>query len=164
MVRLIASVRPAALAAALVAVALAGDVRLAAAEPAAAPSVDEYRKLIWKRQFGSSEYDAARGVATDADGNVLVTGITQGPLGGAYEGGYFDAFVAKYTAGGDRLWLRHLGTSEEDGSAGVATDAAGGARSRGLIKVSAPTPTSPSTTPVVIFSGSASSARATPTL
>jgi hypothetical protein len=36
-----------------------------------------------------------------------------------------DAFVAKYSPAGKRLWTRQFGTPEDDLSSGVATDAAG---------------------------------------
>jgi hypothetical protein len=52
-------------------------------------------------------------VATDAAGNVYLTGVTQGSLGGAFGGGR-DAWVAKYDAAGDLLWTRQLATSWDD--------------------------------------------------
>ncbi len=61
-------------------------------------------------------------VATDAEGNVYLSGFTEGSLGGPYRGGRGDAWVAKYSAGGALRWKRQLGTSEQDWSAGVATD------------------------------------------
>jgi Beta-propeller repeat len=37
---------------------------------------------LWVRQFGTAEWDNALGVATDAAGNVYLTGDTGGSLGG----------------------------------------------------------------------------------
>jgi len=54
--------------------------------------------LGWKRQLGAADDTGAGGVATDADGNVYLTGTTLGSLGGPNQGGY-DAWVAKYTTG-----------------------------------------------------------------
>ena len=80
--------------------------------------------LLWKRQLGSVSSEYVRGVATDAAGNVYLTGSTYGSLGGANMGKY-DAFVAKYAADGHLLWTRQLGTVTVDFAYGVATDAAG---------------------------------------
>ncbi|MBK8175895.1 MAG: SBBP repeat-containing protein [Rhodospirillales bacterium] len=80
---------------------------------------------LWKHQPGSSEYDIATAVATDADGNVFVAGNTYGALGGAYNKGYGDPWVIKFDADGHWLWKRQPGSSGSDGTSGVATDAAG---------------------------------------
>jgi hypothetical protein len=53
---------------------------------------------LWKRQLGTSGSDQASGVAADAHGNVYISGITQGSLGGSYRGGLYDSFIAKYSA------------------------------------------------------------------
>jgi Beta-propeller repeat len=54
----------------------------------------------------------------------VITGFTYGSLGGANQG-LNDAFIVKYSAAGDRLWKRQLGTAEYDWSNGVATDGEG---------------------------------------
>ena len=79
---------------------------------------------LWRRQPGTTEPEWSTGVATDADGNVVITGFTYGSLGGANQG-LNDAFIVKYSAAGDRLWKRQLGTAEYDWSNGVATDGEG---------------------------------------
>ncbi|HEY9824959.1 MAG TPA: SBBP repeat-containing protein [Stenomitos sp.] len=78
-------------------------------------------KMLWKRQLGSPSSDASRGIATDRNGNVLITGYTRGALGGTSQG-YFDAWVAKYSRNGSLLWSQQLGTSSFDLSNDVATD------------------------------------------
>ena len=85
---------------------------------------DASGRVLWKRQLGTEDYDSASGVATDAAGNVYLTGVTGGSLGGAW-GGSHDAWAAKYNAFGDVLWKRQLGTEVYDSASGVATDAAG---------------------------------------
>jgi hypothetical protein len=82
--------------------------------------------LQWTRQFGTATYDRAWGAAADASGNLYVVGETTGSLGGAYQGG-FDAFVRKYSASGDVLWTRQIGTSWDEAGQGVAVDATGAA-------------------------------------
>ena len=79
---------------------------------------------LWKRQFGTKTVEASLRVATDAAGNVYLSGMTSGSLGGA-NNGLFDAWVAKYDAAGRKLWTRQLGTESYDFANGVATDAAG---------------------------------------
>jgi len=80
--------------------------------------------LLWIRQFGTSQWDEARGVSADGLGNVYVTGYTQGSLAGP-NAGWDDVFVAKYDTDGDLLWSRQLGTSATDLALGVSADSSG---------------------------------------
>lgn len=78
----------------------------------------------WVRQLGTSDYDESHSVATDGDGNVYITGWTEGSPAGPNQG-INDAWLAKYSTAGDLLWTRQLGTDSFDYSHGVATDRAG---------------------------------------
>lgn len=78
-------------------------------------------KRLWARQIGTESGDWANGVATDSARNVYVTGTTEGPLGGAYQG-KSDAWVAKYNTNGTRQWVRHLGDTYVNHGNAVATD------------------------------------------
>ena len=80
---------------------------------------DSEGNLLWNRQIGTSSADSSEGVATDSDGNVYLSGSTQGTLGEANLGGN-DAWVAKYDSEGNLLWTEQLGSSEDDDSQGVA--------------------------------------------
>ena len=80
--------------------------------------------LLWKRQFGTAEWERATGVATDAAGNAYIGGWTRGSLAGPIRGST-DAWVAKYDAAGHLLWTHQFGTGMSDHAEGVATDAAG---------------------------------------
>ena len=83
-----------------------------------------WNEPLWVRQLGTTDSDNAYGVATDAAGNVYLTGYTDGSLDGANRGP--DAWVAKYDAAGQVLWKRQLGTeSTFESASGVATDTAG---------------------------------------
>lgn len=82
---------------------------------------------------GSAGADAGNRVATDAMGNVYVTGLFQGtadfdPGPGVccpdYVGGQ-DVFVAKYTPTGALVWARSIGGTGDDVSFGVAIAADG---------------------------------------
>jgi Beta-propeller repeat len=87
-------------------------------------ATDDGGQRLWARQPGTRGFDAARSVATDADGNVYIAGLTEGALGGPNKGDV-DAFVIKYDGGGHRLWALQVGTSRYDLAYGIATDADG---------------------------------------
>src|SRR3989441_1115378 len=75
------------------------------------------------RQFGSSSYDLAWGMALDASG-AYVAGRTGGASG--YEPDPSDdAFVRKYDASGNLLWADQFGSSAADWANWIAVDASG---------------------------------------
>src|SRR5450759_381114 len=81
--------------------------------------------------LGGSGQDYAAGVATDAQGNVYVAGLTYSPdftvTPAALQtkpGGGSDAFVAKFAPDGALLWSTYLGGSGDDWATGVGVDAA----------------------------------------
>jgi hypothetical protein len=98
-------------------------VALTAGMAAAVPV--QGQTLQWVHQFGTAEHDAAWGVSTDAAGNIYVGGVTRAALPGQTAAGNGDAFVARYDASGDLIWVRQFGTTREDGIVATATDAAG---------------------------------------
>jgi hypothetical protein len=79
--------------------------------------------LVWSTYFGGSSYDVAYSVAVDGSGNVFVVGYaasTSGfplrdPGGGAYyqgtyNGGWYDAFIAKFSGSNPSLvWSTYYG-------------------------------------------------------
>ncbi|MEJ2357036.1 MAG: SBBP repeat-containing protein [Deinococcales bacterium] len=96
--------------------------------------------LLWLRQFGTTGADYARGVAVDASGNVFVGGDTNGTLPeNVSAGGDGDAFLAKYDASGDLVWLRQFGSAGSDRINGVATDAEGNVLATGVTQGALPT-------------------------
>jgi len=96
----------------------------AGSEDAFIRSYDRDGSLRWTRQFGTSSEDVATGVATDAIGNVYVTGYTYGALHGP-NSGFVDVFVRSYDSAGGLRWTRQFGTGSGDVANGVATDASG---------------------------------------
>jgi hypothetical protein len=74
---------------------------------------DASGNLMWTRQFGTSVGDAGLSVAIDGVGNAYITGITQGNLGGANQGGW-DVFLTKYDLLGNLLWSRQIGTAVDE--------------------------------------------------
>jgi len=75
-------------------------------------------------QFGTTEADDAHGVASDASGNVIVVGRTQGNLGDIVGGGG-DIFVAKFDSGDKQLWVKQYGTEKFDSANDVVLDSEG---------------------------------------
>ena len=83
------------------------------------------QEIEWIRQFGAAGPAFEFASAVDADGNIYVTGLTDGTLPGQTSVGEVDAFVRKYDAEGNELWTRQFGTSSSDLALGVAADAGG---------------------------------------
>lgn len=75
--------------------------------------LDRLGNLLWRRQFGTEFSDAATAIGVDGDGNVYVTGTTQGTLGEARFGSV-DGFIAKLTPDGEDVWIRQFGSGIED--------------------------------------------------
>ncbi len=94
--------------------------------------------LAWVRQAGGVDQDTGRDLAVDAAGNVYLAG---GFAGTATFGdvtlvsaGSSDAFLAKYTPGGEVVWARRGGGDQGDLAYGVAVNAAGEAHLAGSFR------------------------------
>lgn len=83
----------------------------------------------WSKRFGDSKYQEPLGVATDPDGNVIVTGVFSGDvdfgLGPLESAGDNDIFLAKLSPEGGALWAKRFGDEQTQQNAVVAVDAAG---------------------------------------
>jgi hypothetical protein len=80
---------------------------------------------LWTRQlvpFSQDEY--SRGVTADGLGNVYMSGLTFGSIGGRNAGSH-DAFVSKFDAAGNLLWTRQIGTPDRDWDYGISADGLG---------------------------------------
>jgi hypothetical protein len=87
---------------------------------------------VFAALLGGSGQDFATSVASDAQGNVYVAGLTYSPdfrvTAGAVQtkfGGTCDAFVAKLGPDGKVIWSTYLGGILDDWATGVALDGAG---------------------------------------
>ncbi len=80
---------------------------------------------MWIQQIGTGVLDAAHASALDGSGGVFLAGSTAGLLGGPSAGGT-DAWLARYDAAGNQLWIRQLGSNGEDHANCAAPDGAGG--------------------------------------
>lgn len=72
---------------------------------------------VWTETFGDAGADQARGIATDAAGNIVVHGTVAG--------GTFDAHTIKYDSTGAELWTEVFDRGEADTGTAVAVDIAG---------------------------------------
>ena len=94
---------------------------------------------LWTKQLGSDGYDHAYGLTMDDNGNIYITGTTDGNIDGNTEfcnGGMpipgpdgfrecLDTFVVKYDSEGDWKWTQQIGTSSHDAGYGITTDSSG---------------------------------------
>ena len=76
----------------------------------------------WTRLLGSSRDDQGRGVDIDDHGGVVVTGQTNGGIGGESNQGGNDAYLAQFAPNGDLDWVRQYGGPKHDGADGLATN------------------------------------------
>ena len=58
---------------------------------------DSNGTLQWTQQIGTSNFEVSNGLSVDGIGNVFISGVTGGNLGGVSAGGG-DAFLAKFTS------------------------------------------------------------------
>ncbi len=93
--------------------------------------------LQWATYYGGSASEGARGVVTDAAGNVFMVGWTlstnfplNNPGGGTYyqgvNGGGLDAFVVKFNAAGAQVWSSYYGGNGDDVAHYITRDMAVG--------------------------------------
>ncbi len=80
----------------------------------------------WLQQFGTEGDDSLLygDIEVDANGDIFLTGHTDGDLGGNNAGSY-DTWVAKYNSDGDRQWLQQFGTPDFDYAHDISGDNAG---------------------------------------
>ena len=83
--------------------------------------LDANGNFLWARQMGGIEHDRANSLATDASGNIYITGQFSGsadfdPFGGGFllnaTAGASDAFITKLDANGNHIWTKQIGGTE----------------------------------------------------
>ncbi|MBL7712972.1 MAG: SBBP repeat-containing protein [Chitinophagaceae bacterium] len=93
--------------------------------------LDANGNFLWARHFGGSDNDEGFGLATDASGNIYVSGSFEGvadfdPGTGISTGtssGSSDAFLIKLNAAGDLAWYKTFGGSGSDVATTLMLDA-----------------------------------------
>jgi hypothetical protein len=71
--------------------------------------------MLWKRTYNWGWYDFAHDVATDGEGNVIVTGMSDNNMN-------WDWCTIKYSPDGDTLWIRRLDIGIDDWVTSLTTD------------------------------------------
>lgn len=84
----------------------------------------------WAKAAGGTNYDEGNSIATDANGNVFVTGYFQSPsltfgTNTLTNTGAYDFFIVKYDPNGNILWAKSAGGTKDDVGQSIATDANG---------------------------------------
>jgi beta-propeller repeat-containing protein len=79
---------------------------------------------LWTRQFGTAEYDQARGLSVHGAG-VYVAGWTLGTVAGQRALGLQDALIVRFSTAGEPIWTRQFGSSNVDDPSGISVDASG---------------------------------------
>ena len=96
-----------------------GDPRADAFITKFTPDLSE---LIFSTYFGGTGYDEIKDVVVDSDGNCYITGlvistdfpVTDDAFDKTYNGGDYDAFLAKFSPNGDLLYSTYFGGSDAD--------------------------------------------------
>lgn len=79
---------------------------------------------LWTVQFGTYAHDRGEDAATDAEGNIVVVGLTAGFLDGA-DPSDGSAYLRKFDAAGDVLWTQQFGADLGDRAFAVTIDQGG---------------------------------------
>jgi len=100
-----------------------------------------YKVHQWSKKFGGSSSDYGWSVATDANGNVFVTGYFYNSMsiGGTTltSNGSADIYVASFSPSGQFRWAKAFGGSSYDYGYGIAVDGAGNVYVTGTFRGSA---------------------------
>ncbi|MCB0634591.1 MAG: SBBP repeat-containing protein, partial [Lewinella sp.] len=94
--------------------------------------IDPIPHLDWGTYLGGNEDDSSRDMTMDAAGNVYIVGTSKSPNAIATTGthqnvlaGNNDAFIAKFSNDGIRLWSTYLGGSEDEMGQNIDLDGSG---------------------------------------
>lgn len=76
----------------------------------------------WIRQIGSASFDNVFALTLEPTGYVFIGGNTNGQLGTDPNAGSADAFLARYDAKGEQLWLKQIGSDQYDKISALQAD------------------------------------------
>lgn len=91
---------------------------------------DSAGNQIWNRTFSSANTMYTKGLAVGGTGNIYAAGYTYGVFEGqslSTPSSQMDAFIVRYDAEGNMLWVRQFGTGTSDAAQAVAADGLGNA-------------------------------------
>ena len=63
---------------------------------------DSQGELLWHRQFGTRENERPLGIALGGEGQIYVTGFTEGEMNGAKYSGGKDIFLVQFNKNGEK--------------------------------------------------------------
>ena len=89
-----------------------------------------YAQWSWAERAGTGSDQRGYAIASDNAGNTYVTGYiknsgNQFGSNSVSASGGDDIFIAKYDAGGNNLWVKRAGGSDDDHGRGIDVDSAG---------------------------------------
>jgi len=98
--------------------------------------------FMWAKSMGSNEWDAGSSIVLDSIGNVYIAGVYRGltdfdPGDSIYNltpVGESDSYLVKLDSLGDFIWVKTIGSSDEDGVNSLAIDKFGGLYFMGFYK------------------------------
>jgi hypothetical protein len=79
---------------------------------------------IWTRQFGTVNHEYSEEIISDGNGNIYLTGRTNGSLSGGNHGDY-DFWLAKFDENGQSIWKKQFGTIKHDYAKEIILDGNG---------------------------------------
>ncbi len=85
---------------------------------------DPAGNMIWAQQFGTSSRDQVT-ATLGASSWIYVVGNTSGVFAGQAGLGGGDIFLAKFDASGALVWVRQIGTSDDDEAYSISADSTG---------------------------------------
>ncbi len=77
--------------------------------------------IDWRKTYGGSQDDLAKGIIQSNDGNLILVGQTK-----SYGAGGFDIYLMKIDTNGNLLWSETYGNAQDDGANAVTQAADGG--------------------------------------
>ena len=74
---------------------------------------DQTGAQLWARLIGTPEFDICTGLDVDVNGNLYISGYTDGDFAKPNKGGQ-DMFIAAYNQDGSQRWRDQIGTAADD--------------------------------------------------
>ncbi len=104
--------------------------------------LDANGNLIWVKQIGGGYNDNGLAIATDAKGNLYITGNFTGTVDfdpgveitNLTSAGSFDIFIQKLDNNGNLLWVKKFGDKNNDWGNSITTDANGNVYTTGFFE------------------------------
>ncbi len=79
---------------------------------------DQTGKILWNKRFGGSSYEDASAIKATPDGGAILVGDTYS-YGPGIENGYWNMWIVKVDANGNKQWDAVCGVAEPDGARAI---------------------------------------------